>query len=101
MGEQTFPSTTWQWKQVKMKPPPAGQNAVGAQRPRWHGLARWPRTRNLTLTVKYRGGAESWWLITSRGRSGAFPGSAAIEDVMAQVLNEYGPRLPREDLRAD
>jgi hypothetical protein len=42
------------------------------------------------VTIKYRGGAESWWLVTARGRSGAFPGHAAIEDVMAQVLNEYG-----------
>jgi hypothetical protein len=76
-----------------MRTPPAGQNAVGAKRPRWHGLARWPRTRPLTITVQYRGGAESWWLVSARGRHAAFPGSAAIEDVMSQVCNEYGPRL--------
>lgn len=40
------------------------------------------------LQVTYRGGPESWWLVTARGRHGCFPGHLALEDVMAQVLNE-------------
>jgi len=92
MTEQVFGSTTWGWKKVKMKPPPAGQGRVRAQRGRWRGLATWPRRRPVSLTVAWRGGPESWWLVTSRGRHGVFPGHAAIEDVMAQVLNEWnGP----------
>jgi hypothetical protein len=42
----------------------------------------------MTLKVRYRGGAESWWLVEARGSQGVFPGSAALEDVMVQVLNE-------------
>ncbi len=71
-----------------MKPPPAGQNGARAQRGRWRHLARWPRARKLGITVTYRGGAESWWLIQARGSQGVFPGHAALEDVMARVLNE-------------
>ncbi len=88
VDEQVFPSTTWAWKQVKMKPPPAGHNGARAKRGRWRHLAQWPRTRKLQVTVTYRGGAESWWLIEARGSQGAFPGHAALEDVMSQVFNE-------------
>jgi hypothetical protein len=87
-----FPSTTFVWKQVKMKPPPAGQDAARAKRGRWHGLATWPRRRSVTVTIYWRGGPESWWLVKARGRHGVFPGHCAIEDVMAQVCNEHhGP----------
>ncbi len=86
--EQTFPSTTWAWKQVKMKTPPAGQDRARAQRGRWHGFPVWPRRKVLTLTIVYRGGPQSWWLVSARGRHGVFPGVAALEDVMRQVLNE-------------
>jgi hypothetical protein len=40
------------------------------------------------VTIEYRGGAESWWLVKARGSHGVFPGHAAIEDVMSQVMNE-------------
>ncbi len=96
--EQPFPSTTFAWKKVKMKPPPAGHETARAKRGRWHGLPTWPRRRLSRLEVYWRGGAESWWYVGARGRYGVFPGHMAIEDVMAQVLNEYdGPNLT--DLR--
>jgi len=104
--EQTFPSTTsdWEWRKIKRRP--QGTNTARAKRGRWYGLATWPRQRRLTLTVEYRGGAEAWWWITARGRSGAFPGSLALEDVLAQVLNEWNgpewlPATPGGRRRAD
>jgi hypothetical protein len=51
-------------------------------------LARWPRTQHLSLKITYRGGAESWWLVETRGRTGVFPGHAQLEDVMSAVMNE-------------
>lgn len=87
-SEQVFPSTSWEWRKVKMKPPPAGHSTARAKRGRWHRFPQWPRTRALTLTVAYRGGPESWWLVTARGEHGVFPGHLALEDVMRQVLNE-------------
>ncbi len=83
-----FGSTTWEWRRVKMKPPPAGHNAARAKRGRWRGLSTWPRRRSLRLDIVYRGGAQSWWLVTARGSSGVFPGDACIEDIMSQVFNE-------------
>lgn len=90
--EPPFPSTNFAWKRVKIKPPPAGHVTARAKRGRWWGLATWPRSRSLTITVSYRGGPESWWLVKARGRHGVFPGVAALEDVMASVFNEWnGP----------
>jgi len=86
--EQTFPSTTWEWRQVKIKRRPQGTDTARAQRGRWRHLSRWPRKHHLTIRVTYRGGAESWWLIDARGSTGVFPGHAAIEDVMSQIFNE-------------
>lgn len=86
--EQTFPSTTFRWEMRKIRTPPAGHNTVRAKRGRFSGLATWPRNRKLRLTISYRGGAESWWLVESRGTQQAFPGHLAIEDVMVVVLNE-------------
>jgi hypothetical protein len=86
--EQTFPSTTCEWEWRKIKRRPQGTSGVRPKGGRWRGLTRWPRTRDLTLKVTYRGGAESWWLVESRGRTGVFPGHAALEDVMSQVHNE-------------
>jgi hypothetical protein len=71
-----------------MKPPPAGHDTARAQRGRWRRFPIWPRHRSLTLKVKHRGGAESWWLIEARGSHGVFPGHLSFEDVMSQVCNE-------------
>lgn len=86
--EQTFSSTIWEWRKVKMKPPPAGHKTARAQRGRWRHLRQWPRTQGITLTVAYRGGPESYWLVTARGSHGVFPGHACLEDVMHQVFSE-------------
>jgi hypothetical protein len=96
-GEQVFPSTTFEWRKVKMKPPPAGHDTARAKRGRWYGLATWPRRRTVKVEIVWRGGPESWWLVKARGRHGVFPGHAALEDVMTAVCNEWnGPVV--EDL---
>lgn len=71
-----------------MKPPPAGLKRSTPKASRWFGFTKWPRARALRLTVTYRGGAESWWLIEARGRHGAFPGHRALEDVMAEICQD-------------
>jgi hypothetical protein len=86
--EHLFPSTTWQWKKVKIKPPPAGHDTARAKRGPWRRFGVWPRHRPLVLTVRHRGGSESWWLVEARGSHAAFPGHLALEDVMRVVLNE-------------
>jgi hypothetical protein len=87
--EQVFGSTTFEWRQVKIKRRPQGTSTAGAQRRRWRGLARYPRAQALRgIEVQWRGGAESWWLIKARGSHGVFPGHLALEDVMAAIFNE-------------
>ncbi len=92
VDEQTFPSTTYEWKKVKMKPPPAGHKTARAKRGRWYRYSTWPRHRKLTLTISHRGGPESWWLIESRGSHGAVPGHLSLDDVMALVHNDPSVR---------
>lgn len=98
-SEHAFPSTTsdWQWRKIKRRP--QGTDTARAKRGRWYGLATWPRRRSLTLTVAWRGGPESWWLVKCRGRHGVFPGHAALEDVMAAVLNEWNGPITEEGER--
>jgi len=58
-----------------------------------------PRNRalRLTLEVTFSGGAESWWVVLSRGREWRFPGWLQLEDVMAALNGErpYRSRVPR------
>lgn len=64
--------------------PPGPRDASGEARP---PLSRRSARDPLTLTVRYRGGAEAWWEVKARGRSWRFPGYLAFHDVMAEVLN--------------
>jgi len=84
-----------------MKPPPAGHDTVRAKRGRWRHLTRWPRHRALTVRIRYRGGAESWWLVETRGSQGVFPGHCQLEDVMAQICSEPAFVEARGTARAD
>jgi len=81
-------STTWGWRQVKLQPARRAQSGARQGPSRFSGLSRWPRREPITLTVTYRGGAESWWLVRARGRTVAFPGHRTLEDVLAEVLGE-------------
>lgn len=81
-------STTFVWKRVKVSPAPQAQGQTPKGPFRWCGMSRWNRKEKVSLTVVYRGGAESWWLVTARGRSVALPGWMALEDVMAEVCSE-------------
>jgi hypothetical protein len=47
-------------------------------------VQRDPR-KPLDVKIRYRGGSEGWWLVEARGRKGAFPGTMALVDVMAEV----------------
>lgn len=90
--EQAFPSTTYAWKPVKVKRRPQGTPTARAKRGRWWGLATWPRQRPLSLTITWRGGPESYWLVETRGRHGVFAGCSSLDDVMTAVANEWnGP----------
>ena len=80
-------STTFGWKYVKMSRPPQGHKAVRSTARGFRRLPRWPVRKPLPLTLKYRGGAEAWVEIHSRGEIARFPGSTAIYDVLRHITN--------------
>lgn len=86
--EQSFPSTTWEYRYVKVNRRPQGTAQQRRSRFGFRRLTPWPRTRKVRLTVLYRGGTESRWLIEARGTHETFPGHLCLEDVMARVLSE-------------
>lgn len=86
--EQSFPSTTYEWKKVKVGRPAGGQGTARRSRSGWLRLARADRSRPVRITITYRGGAESWWWVECRGEKGALPGHWSLDDVMSRLLSE-------------
>lgn len=83
--EQVFPSTTWEWKRVKVRRPAGGQNTASTERRGPFGLPpRNPRDP-LTIKVKYRGGSEAYYEIHARGRVFRRPGTVALHDIMQEI----------------
>lgn len=82
-------STRYEWRKVKISGGAPEGPAPKAAAKRWGGLSRRGSKQPLTLTVTYRGGAESWWLIQARGRSAAVPGHRALDDVMAEINRTF------------
>lgn len=101
------PSTTWDWRKVRISCPAGGHQDSAPKALRWR--FRPPRNPRvpLTMTVKFRGGAEAWYEIHSRGGVGRFPGHVCLHDVMDEINRGGGgqntppvppmtPRPPRE-----
>lgn len=86
MSEREFPSTTWEWKRVKMRRPAGGQTGRAAPLRRWYLLPPWPPRKPLSLSVKFRGGQECWYEIHARGSSGRVPGTIALHDLMSEIM---------------
>lgn len=87
LAGQTFvPSTTWEWRCVKLREATPEAPVAAARAKRGRLVAFRSRWRPITIQVSYSGGAESWWRITARGTSWFFPGHRALEDVM-KVIN--------------
>lgn len=68
-----------------MRADPAGRAKRPAGASRWSQVKRRDPKTPLDVKIRYRGGAESWWLIEARGCKAAFPGHMCIEDVMAEI----------------
>lgn len=87
-SERTFPSTTWEYRKVRIRRPAGGQGTQSAAGRRFWGLpSRNPR-QPLPLTIKLRGGAEAWVEVHSRGRIARYPGHTAIVDVLLEACQD-------------
>lgn len=89
-------STTWVHKPDRIRAGSAPQARRAAGSSRWGRLSRRRAEERLTITVKYRGGAECWYHIEARGSGGAFPGVMALHDVMREI-NEGNARWRDRD----
>lgn len=86
--KEPLTSTTWVWKKVKIRQSAGGHGHSTRAKRGFLRLGRSPRHLPVRVTLTYKGGAESWWLVQARGESQVFSGSTALEDVMARVLSE-------------
>lgn len=78
-------STTWEWRQTKIRRPPEGHSDSRPKAGRWFRFPpRNPRVP-LTVSVSYRGGPEAWYEVHARGSVGRFPGYVCLHDVMAEI----------------
>lgn len=84
------PSATWIPQPARMRGSRRGAKQDGARRASFKLLRRRNPKDPLTLRIRYRGGAEAWWLIEARGTHQAFPGHLCLHDVLSAV-NGQGP----------
>lgn len=78
-------STTWGWRYVKIRTAPQAKEHRERSESALHSLLMWPRRKPMTLTIKWRGGAECWYEIRARGRTIRRPGCVALDDIMADL----------------
>jgi hypothetical protein len=83
--EQSFRSTNFKWKRVKMPCPPEASVTVRRSRSFWWGRPPLDPRKPVALTIKLRGGPECWVEIHSRGRVGRYPGVTAVYDVLRDI----------------
>jgi hypothetical protein len=84
-GEQPFPSTTWAWRQRKIRRPAGGHSDSAPKGRRWFGLPPRDPSVPLKISVKFRGGPECWYEIHARGGMARYPGWICIHDVMSDI----------------
>jgi len=93
------PSTTWSWEYRKIRvlrrqaPGKTARSALSGRLPHWN------RREPLTITVKYRGGAESWVELRARGRTWRAPGHLALFDVLSEIWGDAYSRPESPALR--
>jgi hypothetical protein len=57
-------------------------------------LSARPLRSDLTITVRHRGGPESWWEVRARGRVWRRPGYIALDDLLRDVYAGVGGKKP-------
>ncbi len=78
-------SANWEWRKVKLRPPPAGDGAPAISRRSTRRLpARNPR-KPITIEVTYRGGPSDSWIVRYRGQVWRFDGFVCLTDLMSVV----------------
>lgn len=79
------PSTTYEWRLVRVRPGAAGQGQALSEAKLRHALPSRPSRQPLTVVIRHRGGPESWWEIQARGAVWRFPGYVGLDDAMSRI----------------
>lgn len=77
-------STNWAWRKVKIPeahPARGARAAASSSKP----LGRRYQTEAFTIVLRYRGGAESSWLVRRGGKYWRIPGWLCFDDAMRRV----------------
>lgn len=88
--EHEFSSTTWEWRRIKIRRPPEAHKGSTPQAFRWGGLPRRNPRERLMVTVRHRGGPESWWEVEARGRTVRMPGWRSIDELFMEINEGRG-----------
>lgn len=83
------PSTTWAWRKVKIAPAPKAPREQRPKGPSKPLASVWNGRETLTISVRYRGGAECWYELKSRGQTVRIPGHVALHDVMGRIYGQH------------
>ena len=78
-------STTWVWKDRRIRVPAGGHKRGTTKSSRWFHLPPRKPREPLTIKISYRGGSECWYEIHARGSVGRYPGVVALHDVMRDI----------------
>jgi hypothetical protein len=88
-GEQSFPSTTWAFRHVRIGLSPGGHRKQAPQAlRRFWGLTRRPLRESTPMILAYRGGAVAWIEVRARGRTAFFTGDTLLLDVLREVCQD-------------
>lgn len=88
MGDEASTTSAWEWRKVRQRPKGQVDSPPKAGRSWFCRLPAWPiRRRPLTLTLKYRGGAECWFEVHCRGGTLRRPGHVSLYDLAKDLTN--------------
>lgn len=82
-------STTFGWRHVKIRASAGTAHQRGGAAPFWRKMARLGQNEEVTLRIRYRGGAEAWYEVHARGSFGRYPGDRCIHDIIRDVRNDF------------
>lgn len=84
-SERTYGSTRWVAAGERLSSSARGKTQHARRAYRWFGLRTARASEDIQITVRYRAGAECYYLVQARGRHGIFPGIVSLHDVMREV----------------
>lgn len=85
-GNTRPPSTTWEFRRVKVRRRPQGPAARRPKDSSFGDLGRLDPKEGTFVKVTYRGGPECWWQLEARGKTVRRPGSLALHDVLWEIF---------------